>query len=347
VSAIALEVTWGLSPSWIGAADAAATSWTDPKLSWPEMAHGGHETHRHMHVPANADSRRLVVALVLIVALMIGEVAAGILADSLVLLSDAAHMLTDAGAIALSLVALRLARRPAQGNLTFGFRRAEVLSAQANGATLLVLAGLIGFEAIQRLLHPVDVAGGVVMAVALVGAAVNVLVVWQLSRADRDNMAVEGSFQHVLTDLYAFAGTLVAGGVIVATGFTRADPIASLLVCALMLRSAWGLLRASSRVLLEAAPEGVDVAAIGVALAADPRVSDVHDLHVWEIGTGFPALSAHVIVRRGDDCHATRRDLERVLAHQFGIEHTTLQVEHEAQSRLLTIGRIARRTQAK
>ena len=311
------------------------------------MAHDGHGTHRHVHVPVNADSRRLVVALVLIVALMIFEVAAGIFADSLVLLSDAAHMLTDAGAIALSLVALRLARRPAAGNLTFGFRRAEVLSALANGVTLLVLAALIGFEAIQRLFDPVDVAGGVVMVVALVGVAVNLLVVWQLSRADRDNMAVEGSFQHILTDLYAFAGTLVAGGVIVATGFTRADPIASLVVCALMLRSAWGLLRASSRVLLEAAPEGVDVAAIGRALAADPRVADVHDLHVWEIGTDFPALSAHVLVRRGDDCHATRRDLEHVLAHQFGIEHTTLQVEHEAQPGLLTIGRVGRRTGAK
>src|SRR5215207_7624222 len=270
------------------------------------------------------------------------EVTAGILAQSLVLLSDAAHMLTDAGAIALSLVALRLARRPAAGNLTYGLRRAEVLSAQANGVTLLVLGALIAYEAIRRLVDPPDVDGGIVMIVALVGSCVNLIAVWQLSRANRANMAVEGSFQHVLTDLYAFAGTLVAGSVIVLTGFTRADSIASLAVVALMLRSAWGLLRASGRVLLEAAPQGVDVGAIGRALAADPRVSDVHDLHVWEIGTGFPSLSAHVIVHRGDDCHATRRDLERLLAHDFGIDHTTLQVDHDAQSGLLSIGRVRR-----
>jgi cobalt-zinc-cadmium efflux system protein len=304
------------------------------------MSRSDHRTHDHAHVAADADTPRLVIALVLILGLMVAETVAGILADSLVLLSDAAHMLTDAGAIALSLVALRLARRPAEGNLTYGLRRAEVLSAQANGVTLLVLGALIGYEAVRRLIEPVAVDGGVVIALALVGAAVNLVAVWQLSRANRKNMAVEGSFQHVLTDLYAFAGTLVAGALIVTTGFTRADPIASLAVVALMFRSAWGLLRDSARVLLEAAPEGVDVGAIGRALAADTRVSGVHDLHVWEIGTGFPSLSAHVTVRRGDDCHATRRDLERLLAHDFGIDHTTLQVDHEAQSGLLSIGRV-------
>ena len=306
------------------------------------MSRRDHGTHVHAHVAADADAPRLVVALVLILGLMVAETLAGILADSLVLLSDAAHMLTDAGAVALSLVALRLARRPAQGNLTYGLRRAEVLSAQANGVTLLVLGALIGYEAVRRLIEPVPVDGGVVMALALVGAAVNVVAVWQLSRANRKNMAVEGSFQHILTDLYAFAGTFVAGTLIVTIGFTRADPIASLAVVALMFRSAWGLLRDSARVLLEAAPEGVDVGAIGRALAADARVSGVHDLHVWEIGTGFPSLSAHVIVRRGDDCHATRRDLERLLAHDFGIDHTTLQVDHDAQSGLLSIGRVRR-----
>jgi len=307
------------------------------------MSGARHDGHAHEHVAPGADARRLVVALVLILGLMVGEVVAGIVADSLVLLSDAAHMLTDAAAIALSLIALRLARRPAQGNLTYGLRRTEILSAQANGAILLALAALIGYVAVRRLVSPPDVDGGVVTIVALIGLAVNLLAAWQLSRANRANMAVEGSFQHVLTDLYAFGGTLIAGAVIVTTGFTRADPIASLAVVALMLRSAWGLLRASGRVLLEAAPEGVDVSAIGRALAADPRVADVHDLHVWEIGTGFPALSAHVIVRRGDDCHAARRDLERMLVEQFGIEHTTLQVDHEAQSRLLSINRIGRR----
>ena len=309
------------------------------------MSRGDHGRHSHVHAAAGADTdtRRLVIALVLILGLMAGEVVAGILADSLVLVSDAAHMLTDAGAIALSLVALRLARRPAEGNLTYGLRRAEVLSAQANGVTLLVLGALIAYAAVRRLVDPPDVEGGVVMAVALAGAAVNVVAVWQLSRANRANLAVEGSFQHVLTDVYAFVGTFIAGAVIVATGFTRADPIASLVVVALMLRSAWSLLRDSARVLLEAAPEGVDVAAIGRALAGDARVADVHDLHVWEIGSGFPSLSAHVIVRRGDDCHATRRDLERRLVDEFGIEHTTLQVDHEVHSGLLSIARVGRR----
>src|SRR5215216_1999708 len=269
-----------------------------------------HGTHRHLHVAApDTDTHRLVVALALILGLMVGEVAAGIVADSLVLLSDAAHMLTDAGAIALSLVALRLARRPAQGNLTFGLRRTEVLSAQANGVTLVVLGAVIAYAAVQRLVHPVDVAGGVVMVVAVIGAAVNLLATWQLSRANRRNMAVEGSFQHIVTDLYAFVGTLIAGIVIVTTGFTRADAIASLLVAGLMLRAAYGLLKDSGRVLLEMAPEELDVKAIGAALTAHPRVTSVHDLHVWTIGTDFPALSAHVLVRRGDDCHAIRVEL--------------------------------------
>lgn len=262
---------------------------------------------------------------------MAGEVVAGILAHSLALLSDAAHMLTDAAAIALSLVALRLARRPAGGNLTFGLRRAEVLSAQANGATLFVLAALIAYEAIRRLVAPVHVHAWTMLAVALAGILVNAVASWQLAQADRENMAVEGSFQHVLTDLYAFVGTVVAAVVILAIGFDRADPIASLLVVALMLRSAYGLLRKSGRVLLEAAPHGMSVDEIARSIAADRRVVDVHDLHVWEIGSDFPSLSAHVLVGTEDDCHAARRDLERMLRERFGITHTTLQVEHRRE----------------
>jgi cobalt-zinc-cadmium efflux system protein len=299
--------------------------------------------HRHDH---GADRRALLVALVLIVGLMAVEVVAGILADSLALLSDAAHMLTDAGAIAVSLLALRLAARPAGGSLTFGLRRAEALSAQANGGALLVLAGLICYEAIRRLVTPLDAGGWTMLAVALGGTAVNLVATAQLSRANRANMAVEGSYQHLLTDLFAFTATAVAGAIILATGFTRADPLASLVVVALMLRSAFGLLRESGRVLLEAAPTGMDVEAIGLALAADPRVSSVHDLHVWELGTDFPALSAHVLVRQGDDCHAVRRDLERLLRERFDLRHTTLQVEHaESARQRIELGEaVARRT---
>jgi cobalt-zinc-cadmium efflux system protein len=281
----------------------------------------------HRHDPRE-NRRALYVALALILGLMAGEIVAGILAHSLALLSDAAHMLTDAGALGLSLLALWLAGRPAPGNLTFGLRRAEVLSAQANGGTLLVLAGLLLYASVQRLISPLDAGGWTMLGAALAGVVVNLLATEQLARANRASMAVEGSYQHVLTDLFAFLATLVAGIIIVATGFTRADPIASLFVVALMVRSGVGLLRDSGRVLLEAAPLGMDVAAIGSTLASDPRVVSVHDLHVWEIGTDFPALSAHILVRPGDDCHAVRRDLERLVHERFEIAHTTLQVEH-------------------
>jgi cobalt-zinc-cadmium efflux system protein len=295
-----------------------------------EMA--GHE-HAATHAPV-ASERRLAVALALIVTLMAAEVVAGIVAHSLALLSDAAHMLTDAGAIGLSLVALRLAARPAQGNLTFGLRRAEILSAQANGATLLVLAGLIVYEAVRRLVEPPDVGGWTVVAVALAGIAVNLLATAQLRGAHRENMAVEGSFQHLLTDLYAFAGTLAAGVVVVAIGFDRADPIASLVVAALMLRASYGILKDSGRVLLEMSPRGTNVEEIGRALADHPRVSSVHDLHIWQIGTGFPALSAHVLVPPGADCHEIRRELEELLADRFALDHTTLQVDHAREELL-------------
>ena len=286
-----------------------------------------HAGHSHA-VTADTSTGRLVVALALMVAFMAGEVVAGILAHSLALLSDAAHMLTDAGAIGLSLLALRLAARPAAGAMTFGLKRAESLSAQANGGSLLVLAVLIVYEAIHRLVSPPPVSGWTVTIVAVVGIAVNLLATWQLAQANRENMAVEGSFQHVVTDLYAFIGTAIAGVVIVTTGFHRADSIASLLVAALMLRAAYGLLKNSGRVLLEMAPEELSVGEIGDALAAHPHVASVHDLHVWEIGSGFPSLSAHVLVHQGDDCHAIRMQLELLLHDRFGIEHTTLQVDH-------------------
>jgi cobalt-zinc-cadmium efflux system protein len=296
--------------------------------------------HDHAHgVTSEADAKWLTIALALIVAFMAVEVVAGILAHSLALLSDAAHMLTDAGALLLSLIVIRLAARPAGGNLTFGLKRTEILSAQANGATLLVLAGLIVYEAIHRLVTPPKPGGLAILVVALVGIAVNLAATWSISRANRRSMNIEGSFQHILTDLYAFIATVIAGAVILTTGFRRADAIAALLVAALMLRAAVRLLRDSGRVLLEAAPEGMSVSEIGTAIAEHPHVSSVHDLHVWTIGSGFPALSAHVLVYPGDDCHAIRRELEALIERRFAIGHTTLQVDHEGERQLLTIGR--------
>jgi cobalt-zinc-cadmium efflux system protein len=288
------------------------------------MAHA----HAHDHGHPEGDSRRLSIALGLILALMAGEVTAGLLADSLALLSDAAHMLTDAGALVLALLAARLARRPAGGKFTFGFRRAEILSAQINGATLVGLGALIVIEGVRRLVEPPDVEGLPVLLVALAGVVVNLAATRVLSGSDRRSMNVDGAFQHVLTDLFAFIATAIAGAVVLATGFDRADGIAALVVAALMLRSGFGLLRDSGRVLLEAAPKGLDPQEVGRALASQPHVVEVHDLHLWEVSSGFPTLSAHVLVRPECDCQAHRRELAELLRERFGIEHSTLQVEH-------------------
>jgi cobalt-zinc-cadmium efflux system protein len=289
---------------------------------------GHHHGHDHGG-SADADSRKLALALALILGFMCVEVAAGIAGQSLALLSDAGHMLTDAGALALSLVAIRLARRPAAGAMTYGLKRTEILAAAINGTTLLVLGILIVIEGIRRIVNPPDVEGGLVLAVALLGIAVNLAATMILARANRDSLNVEGAFQHMLTDLAAFVATAVAGAVVLATGFGRADGIAALFVAALMLRAAFMLLRESGRVFLEAAPRGLDPEAIGHRMAAHPGVTEVHDLHVWEVTSGFPSLSAHVIVGVATDCHDVRRTLEAMLHEEFEIDHTTLQVEHE------------------
>jgi cobalt-zinc-cadmium efflux system protein len=297
----------------------------------------GHH-HHHGAGAHGTDRRRLVVGLVLLLALMAGEVVAGFAAHSLALLSDAGHMLGDAGALALSLLVIHLAARPPRGGLTYGLRRAEILSGLANGITLAAIAVLIVAEAARRLVAPLQVEPRLMLAVALAGVAVNLVVTWQLAGAERRSLNIRGSFQHVLTDLYAFAGTAVAAVVILLTGFARADAIASILVAALMLRAAAGLLREAVHVLLEAAPPGLRPTEIAAAMAAHPSVANVHDLHVWEITSGFPALSAHVLVRPGDDCHAVRRDLETLLGDRFAIRHTTLQVDHLSRQAPITVG---------
>jgi cobalt-zinc-cadmium efflux system protein len=298
-----------------------------------------HGHHHHHAVGATTAVRPLAIALALIVGFMVVEVVLGVIAHSLALLSDAAHMLVDAAALGMSVWAARLALRPAGGRMTFGFRRAEILAAQANAITLLVLGFAIVVEALRRLDSPPHVQGLLVFGTAIAGAAVNIVALRQVARANRDNLNVEGSFRHLLTDLYAFAGTAVAGLVVWLTGFDRADPIASLLVAGLMVLTAWPLLRSSGEILLEASPEGLDPDEIGAALRGFPGVTDVHDLHVWEISSGFPALSAHVLVGREEDCHGIRRELEALLGERYGIDHTTLQVEHTADRLLWPDGR--------
>jgi len=290
----------------------------------------GHHGHSH-GVSATADARYLGIALGLILAFMLAEVVVALLAGSLVLLADAGHMLTDALAIGLSLWAIRLAARPATHTWTFGLKRAEILSAAGNGATLAVVAVLIALDSIRRLVDPPAVAGGAVLAVALAGVAVNLLAAAVLARANRTSLNVEGSFQHIVTDLYAFIGTAVAGLVILLTGFDRADSIASLVVVGLMLRAGWLLLRESGRILLQGTPQDLDLTQIRQHLLEVDHVLSVHDLHAWSVSSGLPSLSAHIVV--ADDCfhdgHVPRLldEIQHCLAGHFDVEHSTFQLE--------------------
>lgn len=290
-------------------------------------AHGGHD---HGVAP-DADRRYLVIAMVLILGFMVAEVVVAVLSQSLVLLADAGHMLTDALAIGGALWAMRLAARPESLRYTFGLKRAEILSAAANGITLLVVAALIAYEAIRRLFEPPPVGGAAVLVMALVGVVVNVAATWVLARANRSSLNVEGAFQHILTDLYAFIGTAIAGVVILLTGFARADAIASLLVVALMLRAAYGLLRDSGRVLLEATPADLDLPAVRTHVLDVEHVRDLHDLHAWTVTSGLPTLSAHIVV--DDDCftdgHAPRilNEIQECLTGHFDLDHSTFQLE--------------------
>jgi cobalt-zinc-cadmium efflux system protein len=286
------------------------------------------EHHGHERITAGADRRWLAAALGLIIAFMVGEVVVALAAHSLALLSDAAHMLTDAGALALALVALRLASRPPKGGFTYGLRRAEILSAQANGITLLLLAAWLSYEAVLRVIHPPPVPGLPLILTAVVGIGVNLVAAALIRRADRRSLNIEGAYRHILTDLVAFLATAAAGLVIMITRFWEADPIASLVVVVLMVRAGLALLRDSGRILLEAAPPGLDPHDIGRDLADHRGVVEVHDLHVWQITSGSPALSAHVIVAPALDCHRVRRDLEKLLRERYDLTHTTLQLDH-------------------
>ena len=287
-------------------------------------------SHSHDHSRVS-DRRALTIALVLIAAFMAVEVAAGILAGSLALLADAGHMLTDALALVAALVASRLATRRPGGAWTFGLGRAEILAAQANGITLLLVGVWIVYGAVRRLVDPPEVRGGIVLVVALVGVAVNLAATLVLARADRGSLNVRGAFLHVATDLAAFVGTAAAGALVLATGWDRFDPIAGLLVAALMVRSSWSLLRDSGRIFLEGSPAGIEPPAVARALAADADVVEVHDLHVWTVTSGFPALAAHVLVSPDTDCHGARRRLQLLLEERFHLHHVTLQVDHVAR----------------
>jgi cobalt-zinc-cadmium efflux system protein len=294
----------------------------------------------HDHDHGRVESRRaLGVALALTLVYTAVEVVGGIAAGSLALLADAVHMLSDNVAIALALVAVWLAAKPATTERTYGFKRAEVLAALANGVLLVALSIWIFVEAIVRLGNPGDPLGGWMLAIALLGLAVNVVAGLVLSGPRDQSVNVEAAFRHVLADVLGSVGVAVAAIVILTTGWVQADSVVSLLIALLVVASAWSILRDSTEILLESTPRGLDVDALGRRLAGAPGVVEVHDLHVWTITSGFPALSAHVLVRPGEDCHGRRRELERLVHDEFGIEHTTLQVDHAAEGGLVELAR--------
>ena len=269
----------------------------------------------HTHDHGRSESRRaLAIALALTASYTVVEVVGGLMAGSLALLADAVHMLSDNVALALALVAAWLATKPATPDRTYGYKRAEVLAALANGVLLVALAIWIFVEAAMRLSDPGDVLGGWMLVIALVGMAVNIAAGIVLARARTHSLNVEAAFRHVFADLLGSLGVAIAAVVILTTGWDEIDPLVSILIALLVLASAWSILRDSTEILLESTPRGIDAGALGRRLAAAPGVVEVHDLHVWTITSGFLALSAHVLVRPGEDCHGRRRELEQSAA---------------------------------
>ncbi len=287
------------------------------------QAPGGHGT-----AGRRASARRLSMVLALVAGYMVAEAIGGLLTNSLALLADAGHMLSDAAALGLALFALWFAARPAPSNRTYGYYRIEILAALANGATLVAVAVFILVEAYQRISNPPAVDGGPMIAIAAGGLLVNLVALRLLHEGKGESLNVRGAWLHVLTDALGSIQAIAAGALIVAFGWTWADPVASALIGLLVLYSAWGLVSASVSVLMESAPVNVDVDAVRDALREVAGVAEVHDLHVWSITSGMPALSVHLVATadagRWDDL---LRRAGEVLHHRFGVAHTTIQVE--------------------
>ena len=285
--------------------------------------------HSHAHDARTSDSRRrLTIVLALTATFMVAEVVGGLLAGSLALLADAGHMLSDSLSLALALLAAWAARRPATSQRTFGYMRAEILAALMNGLALVAVAAFVFIEAGRRLGDPPDVDGGLMLGVALAGLLVNAVGATVLARSSHDDLNVSAALRHVVADLLGSVGVIAAAVIVLTTGWNGADPIVSIVIGVLVLASAWPVLRDSGRILLEATPKGIDAGDVGRRMREQPGIVGLHELHVWTITSGFPALAAHVLVATDDDCHARRRELERMLEGEFGITHTTLQVDH-------------------
>lgn len=286
--------------------------------------HAHHHHHGHAHGRA-ANRRRMVVALVINVALLVAGVVGAIVFDSVALLADAGHVLSDLGAVGLGLLAAAVAARPPSGRRTFGFARTEILAALANGITLVVVGLLVTIEAAGRLADPPDVEGVGVLAVGAFGFLGNAVATVVLATGDREDLNLEGVIRHSAADALGSLGVIVAGVLVLTTGWREADPIVGILIGLLILAGSWRLVREPVDILMEAAPRGIDVEEVGEAMARVAGVREVHDLHVWTVTSGFPALAAHVVCDPHADVDATRERLEELLHERFGIEHTTLQ----------------------
>ncbi len=301
--------------------------------------HPGQRSVGAAHDHASASRRALLLVFVLTLSFTAVEIAGGLWTGSLALLADAVHMVSDVLAIGLALLAVTLARRPATSRRSFGFQRAEILAAFVNGLALVAVSCWIAWEAVGRLADPPEILGGWMLVVATVGLLVNGVSAAVLVRSGGEGLNIEAALRHVVADLLGSTGVLVAALLVVLTGWWLADPLVSLCIAVLIAASAWGILRDSTAILMEQTPAGIDADAVAGAIVDVPGVTSVHDLHVWRITSGFDALAAHVLVGRGEDCHALRRDVERVLAQRFGITHTTLQVDHDAAGALIELER--------
>ena len=277
------------------------------------------------------------MVLAINVVLLVAEAVGGFVTGSLAVLADAGHVLSDVGAILLALIAARLAARPASSRRTFGYQRSEVLAALANGLTLVAVSVFIAVEAIGRLSNPPGIEGGGVLALGIAGLLGNAVATWWLARGERADVNLEGVLRHSFADALGSLGVVVAGVWVLAGGSDIVDPIVGLLISVLVLFSSWRLIKEPFDVLMEAAPADLDVDGMGAAICQVPGVRSVHDLHVWTVTAGFPALSAHVVVARGTDRDLILRRLEVELGESFGIEHTTLQIEEEAEGGLLRV----------
>ncbi len=290
-----------------------------------EHSHGSGGGHDHA---SGANKKALAVVLSFTLTYMFAEIIGGFITGSLALLADAAHMASDNVALGLALFAFWLASKPPTPNRSFGYKRGEILAALFNGVTIVAISIWIFYEAYQRFQDPPEILGGWMMVVAVIGLFVNVAGMIILQRSAGENLNMQGALRHVLADLLGSVGVISAALVIVVTGYRVADPIISVFIGVLVIFSSWKLLRDSVSILLESSPPGIDANKVGKKMVVMDGVEEVHDLHVWTITSGFPALSAHVLVGEDEDCHQKRRELEGLISEEFGIDHTTLQVDH-------------------